>query len=79
MTTQSLESGQKKSCDHIMSINSQSKRAKNLNKRNKPFVEHTYDISRITSSYVTDTDALKRADAKQFTCEHSTKYDSSEF
>ena len=64
---------------HFMSNNSQSKRAKNLNRRNIPFVEQTYDISRTTSSYVTDTDALKHADAKQFTCEHSTKYDSPEF
>jgi len=76
MITQGLESGQKKRCDHIMSTNNQSQRAKNINRRNIPSVEHMYDISRTTSSYVT---ALKYADAKQFTCEHSTEYDSSEF
>jgi len=36
----------------------------------------SYYISRTTSSYVI---ALKHADAKQFTSEHSTEYDSSEF
>ena len=44
-----------------------------------PFVEHTDDISRTTASYITGTDVISRPTPKQFTCQHSTEYDSSEF
>jgi len=45
-------------CDHIMSKNSQSQRAKNLNRRNIPFVEHMYEGWNFNSGnylFTTDT------------------------